>query len=234
MTFTDETGYSLHSKDGPEMISLFTVFGLKKSQYKDSPFKGPLTSDYDSLTCLQKITFDMKVSISLKGMGLKNRPTMEYMNDFLKHMPKNNIKEVCFKNGHGDGLLNENFVMKLRQIFPCMEKLVIKPKIDSWDRDGGRCVIMPKYLDLWSMENLVAILETIGSVKQLQISMTSELSAEAKMTHEKKMKIFKVGLEIVKDQFPMDAELILIDRKSKCALKKEKLREAVIEENFRN
>ena len=69
---------------------------------------------------------------------------------------------------------------------------MIKPKIDSWDRDGGRCVIMPKYLDLWSMENLVAILETIGSVKQLQISMISELSAEAKMTREKKMKIFKV------------------------------------------
>ena len=159
---------------------------------------------------------------------------IENMKVFLEHMPKNEIKEVCFKNGHGDGLLNENFVMKLRQIFPCMEKLVIKPKIDSWDRDGGRCVIMPKYLDLWSMENLVAILETIGSVKQLQISMTSELSAEAKMTREKKMKIFKVGLEIVKDQFPMDAELILIDRKSKCALKKEKLREAVIEENFRN
>ena len=128
------------------MISLFTVFGLKKSQYKDSPFKGPLTSDYDILTCLQKITFDMKVSISLKGMGLNNRPTMEYMNDFLKHMPKNNVKEVCFKNGHGDGLLNENFVMKLRQIFPCMENLVIEPKIDSWDRDGKRCVIMPKYL----------------------------------------------------------------------------------------
>ena len=42
------------------------------------------------------------------------------------------------------------------------------------------------------MENLVAILETIGSVKQLQISMTSELSAEPKMTREKKMKIFKV------------------------------------------
>ena len=75
------------------------------------------------------------------------------------------------------------------------------------------------------MENLVAILETIGSVKQLQISMTSELSAEPKMTREKKMKIFKVGLEIVKDQFPMDAELILIDRKSGCALKKEKIRE---------
>jgi hypothetical protein len=128
------------------MISLFTVFGLKKSQYKDSPLKGPLTSDYDILTCLQKITFDMKVSISLKGMELKNRPTMEYMNDFLKHMPKNKIKEVCFKNGHGDGMLNENFVMKLGQIFPCMEKLVIEPKIDSWDRDGGRCVIMPKCL----------------------------------------------------------------------------------------
>ena len=42
------------------------------------------------------------------------------------------------------------------------------------------------------MENLVAILETIGSVKKLQISMTSELSAEPKMTREKKMKIFKV------------------------------------------
>merc|ERR1711935_1036058 len=100
------------------------------------------------------------------------------------------------ENGHGDGMLNENFVMKLRQIFPS--------------------------------------LETIGSVKQLQISMTSELSAEPKMTREKKMKIFKVGLEIVKDQFPMDAELILIDKKSGCTLKKEKLREAVIEENFRN
>ena len=42
------------------------------------------------------------------------------------------------------------------------------------------------------MENLVAILETIGSVKQLRISMTSELSTESKMTHGKKMEIFKV------------------------------------------
>ena len=42
------------------------------------------------------------------------------------------------------------------------------------------------------MENLVEILETIGSVKQLQISMTSELSAESKMTRGKKMEIIKV------------------------------------------
>ena len=42
------------------------------------------------------------------------------------------------------------------------------------------------------MENLVAILETIGSVKELQISMTSELSAETKMSRGKKMEIFKV------------------------------------------
>ena len=84
------------------------------------------------------------------------------------------------------------------------------------------------------MENLVEILETIGSVNQLQISMTSELSAEPKMTRGKKMEIFKAGLEIVKNKFPMDAELILIERKSGCALKKEKLKEAVIEENFRD
>ena len=230
---TDETGYSLHSKDGPEMSTLIS------NQGPPNPSKPVGIFAFENL---QKITFDMKVSISSKGFharmlaknAIDKSPSIENMKVFLEHMPKNKIKEVCFENGHGDGLLNENFVMKLRQIFPCMEKLVIKPKIDSWDRDGGRCVIMPKYLDLWSMENLVAILETIGSVKQLQISMISELSAEAKMTREKKMKIFKVGLEIVKDQFPMDAELILIDRKSKCALKKEKLREAVIEENFRN
>ena len=71
---------------------------------------------------------------------------IENMKVFLHHMPKNEIKEVCFKNGHGDGMLNENFVMKLRQIFPCLEKLVIEPKIDSWDRNGDRCVILPKYL----------------------------------------------------------------------------------------
>ena len=71
---------------------------------------------------------------------------IENMKVFLQHMPKNEIKEVCFKNGHGDGMLNENFVMKLRQIFPCLEKLVIEPKIDSWDRKGDRCVILPKYL----------------------------------------------------------------------------------------
>jgi len=222
---TDETGYSLHSKDGPEMSNLISNKGPPNPSKPVGIF---------AFKNLQKITFDMKVSISRKGFHSLKSPSIENMKVFLEHMPKNEIKEVCFKNGHGDGMLNESFVMKLRQIFPCLEKLVIEPKIDSWDRDGDRCVILPKYLDLWSMENLVAILETIGSVKQLQISMTSELSAEPKMTREKKMKIFKVGLEIVKDQFPMDAELILIDRKSGCALKKEKLREAVIEENFRN
>ena len=142
---TDETGYSLHSKDGPEMSTLIS------NQGPPNPSKPVGIFAFENL---QKITFDMKVSISSKGFharmlaknAIDKSPSIENMKVFLEHMPKNKIKEVCFENGHGDGLLNENFVMKLRQIFPCMEKLVIKPKIDSWDRDGKRCVIMPKYL----------------------------------------------------------------------------------------
>ena len=142
---TDETGYSLHSKDGPEMSTLIS------NQGPPNPSKPVGIFAFENL---QKIIFDMKISISSKGFharmlaknAIDKSPSIENMKVFLEHMPKNKIKEVCFENGHGDGLLNENFVMKLRQIFPCLEKLVIEPKIDSWDRKGDRCVILPKYL----------------------------------------------------------------------------------------
>jgi len=136
---------------------------------------------------------------------------------------------VHLTNGHGDGLLNEAFIMNLKKIFPHLEKLVINPVIDSWDRDEGRHVVLPECLDLWSMENLVAVLETVGSVKNISISnMTTMLSCGKEMILDAKMTIFQAALEIVKKKFPIEAELLLIDEDSGYALKKTKWVEAVI------
>ena len=53
LTFTDETGYSLHSKDGPEMSNFIS------NQGPPNPSKPVGIFAFKNL---QKITFDMKVS----------------------------------------------------------------------------------------------------------------------------------------------------------------------------
>ena len=104
-----------------------------------------------------------------------------------------NLQEVHFTNGHGDGLLNEAFIMHLNEIFPNLEKLVIDPVIDSWDRNGSRHKTMPECLDLWSVENLIAVLKMIGSVKNISISnMTTMLSCGEEITSDAKISIFQV------------------------------------------
>jgi len=87
----------------------------------------------------------MKLSINLKSRihEIKHMPSLKNMEPFLERMPKNSVKELHLTNGHGDGLLNEAFIMNLKKIFPHLEKLVINPVIDSWDRHEGRHVVLP-------------------------------------------------------------------------------------------
>ena len=70
---TDETGYSLHSKDGPNLRDLYVVLGFQN---------------------LKKLIFSMKLSINLKSRihEIKHMPSLKNMEPFLERMPENSVK----------------------------------------------------------------------------------------------------------------------------------------------
>ena len=125
-----------------------------------------------------------------------------------------------------ESFLNEDYISKYPQHFPSLEKLVI-------NQSGA------PFSMAWKIENLTRILDYLSSFKYIHLKITTEifvidnfwfLDEPDPMTAEKRHQILEKALETIREKFPIESEIELVDGKSGLSIVKEKWEQPKIQQ----